>query len=65
VEKARRKSEVWEIVNRERRKRKKVNENIEMENIGMEGAFHEAARRSRRKSGKAERDIGREELKER
>jgi len=31
IKKARRESEAWEIVNRERRKRKRMNENIEME----------------------------------
>lgn len=31
VEKASRESKVWEIVNRERRRRKKVNKNIDME----------------------------------
>lgn len=38
----RRESDMWKIVNRERRKRKRMNE-------GMEGTFHEVVRRGGRK----------------
>jgi len=71
VERAKRENEVWEIVNRERRKRRRVNENIEMEEwkkyfmrlLGRVEGRVVKGMGIREVGGKEERDIGEEEIK--
>jgi len=71
VERVRRENEVWEIVNRERRRRRGVNENIEMREWkeqfmrllgGVEGKVVRGAGVCKEK-GEEEPEIGREEMK--
>ncbi|XP_067214151.1 uncharacterized protein [Linepithema humile] len=71
AEEARRESEVWEIVNRERRRRKRVNEGIGMldwkEHFmrilgGVEGRVVRGGERSGQGEGKEEEEIDREEI---